>query len=254
NSEGLEAGATVDVALQRDKVELENSLSITGSHDPLIDEASDLLIRQSSRTYVVSSHVGSMGAIMALRAGETALGGIHLLDAESGEYNKAYVRQYFPDGGVTLIRCVIRQQGLMVKKGNPENIHSVRDLIGKKYVNRQKGAGTRILLDYLLEKEGMTPDDIYGYTREEYTHTAVAAAVADGGADAGMGIYSAAKTYDLDFVPLWDEEYDFLVRNSALETPEVQRFLAVLKSDEFAARLTEMGGYTLEAPGEVIPV
>ena len=191
NSEGLEAGATVDVALQRDKVELENSLSITGSHDPLIDEAADLLIRQ---------------------------------------------------------------QGLMVKKGNPENIHSVKDLIGKRYVNRQKGAGTRILLDYLLEKEGMTPDDIYGYTREEYTHTAVAAAVADGGADAGMGIYSAAKTYGLDFVPLWDEEYDFLVRDSALETPEVQRFLAVLKSDEFAARLTEMGGYTLEAPGEVIPV
>ena len=254
NSEGLEAGATVDVALQRDKVELENSLSITGSHDPLIDEAADLLIRQDERTYVVSSHVGSMGAIMALRAGETALGGIHLLDAESGEYNKAYVRQYFPNGGVTLIRCVIRQQGLMVKKGNPENIHSVKDLIGKRYVNRQKGAGTRILLDYLLEKEGMTPDDIYGYTREEYTHTAVAAAVADGGADAGMGIYSAAKTYGLDFVPLWDEEYDFLVRDSALETPEVQRFLAVLKSDEFAARLTEMGGYTLEAPGEVIPV
>ena len=113
NSEGLEAGATVDVALQRDKVELENSLSITGSHDPLIDEAADLLIRQDERTYVVSSHVGSMGAIMALRAGETALGGIHLLDAESGEYNKAYVRQYFPNGGVTLIRCVIRQQGLI---------------------------------------------------------------------------------------------------------------------------------------------
>ena len=212
----------------------------------------DILLRSDDPVNVVSSHVGSMGAIMALRSREAHLGGVHLLDMETGVYNISYIEKYFPKGGVTLVRCVNRQQGIMVAKGNPKNIQTVKDLKGISYVNRQKGAGTRVLLDYLLEKEGMTPDDIYGYTREEYTHTAVAAAIAAGGADAGLGIYSAAHTYDLDFIPLWDEEYDFLVLTEAMKEDKVRNFLDILKSDTLRARLEELGGYNIIAPGEVI--
>ena len=131
----------------------------------------------------------------------------------------------------------------MIAKGNPRNIRGIADLPRVSYVNRQKGAGTRVLLDYLLEKEKIPAESIYGYTKEEYTHTAVAAAVASGTADCGMGIYSAAKTYDLDFLHLWDERYDFLVAESAMDDPRVQKFLAALKSREFRERLEKMGGY-----------
>lgn len=257
NSEGLEAGTPVKLELMRPEKEIETAVCVTGSHDPLIDEISDILIRGDNPVNVVSSHVGSMGAIMALRNGEAHLGGIHLLDMETGEYNRSYVEKYFPEGGVTLVRAVNRVQGIMVKKGNPKNIQGIKDLKkgnGKdvSYVNRQRGAGTRILLDYLMEKENMVPDDIYGYTREEYTHTAVAAAIANGGADAGLGIYSAAKTYGLDFIPLWDEEYDFLVLNSSLEKPEVKEFIDVMKGSEFRERLENLGGYNFVVPGEII--
>ena len=149
-----------------------------------------------------------------------------------------------------LVRGVIRKQGLMIAKGNPKGIKGIADLPEVSYVNRQKGAGTRILLDYLMEKEGITPDQIYGYEKEEYTHTAVAAAVASGTADCGMGIYSAALTYDLDFLPLWDEQYDFLVAEESFDDAKVQEFIEVLRSEEFADRLEKMGGYALQNSGE----
>lgn len=251
NKEGLEAGDNILIKPLKDKSEIENAVCVIGSHDPLIDEISDILLRSDSPAYVTSAHVGSMGGIMALRKREAHLGGIHLLDEQTGEYNKSYVQKYFASGGVTLIRGVKRRQGLMTAKGNPLNIKSVADLTNVSYINRQKGSGTRILLDYLLDKNGISHNDVYGYTREEYTHTAVAAAVSSGSADCGMGIYSAAKTYDLDFIPLWDEEYDFLVLSEALENENVRRFIEALKSEEFKNRLSKMGGYICENSGEV---
>lgn len=254
NSEGIEAGGKVTVSLIKDRRDVDAGLSVIGSHDPLIDEISDLLIRSGSRVHVSSSHVGSMGAIMAIRAGEALLGGIHLLDEASGEYNIPYLKKYFPDGGVVLVKGVVRKQGLMVAKGNPRGIRSVGDLVSDgsiSYVNRQKGSGTRILLDYLIKRDNLDKDSIYGYTREEYTHTAVAAAIAAGSADAGLGIFSAAKTFDLDFIPIWDEEYDILVDAAAFEESRVQEFLGVLLSEEFAKRLEALGGYGCEGAGSV---
>lgn len=252
NSEGIEAGGEIEVQLLKEQRIVDGSLSVIGSHDPLIDEISDLLIRGGSSVRVSSSHVGSMGAIMAVKAGEAPLGGIHLLDEATGEYNIPYLRKYFPDGGVTLVKGVIRKQGLMVAKGNPKAIRDISDIAGDvSYVNRQKGSGTRILLDYLIAREGIDRQSIYGYTREEYTHTAVAAAIAAGSADVGMGIYSAAKTFALDFIPVWDEEYDILVSTSAFESDGVQQFIRVLGSAEFASRLEALGGYGCEGAGTV---
>ncbi|MCZ2145980.1 MAG: molybdopterin biosynthesis protein, partial [Anaerolineales bacterium] len=200
NTEGYEAGELVNVQLTRSPAEIERTLVITGSHDPLLDEVADILKRQDRNSSVASSHVGSMGGITAVKRGEAHLGGVHLLDEASGTYNIPYLRKYFPQGGVFLVECVQRTQGLMVPKGNPLGIREFADIAGKRYVNRQKGSGTRILCDYLARQNKVDPESVWGYDREEYTHTAVAAAIAAGTADAGLGILSAARIYDLDFV------------------------------------------------------
>jgi putative molybdopterin biosynthesis protein len=192
-----------------------------------------------------------MGGIMAVKRGETHLGGIHLLDEASGTYNIPYLRKYFPQGGAVLVECVQRTQGLMVPKGNPLGIHEFSDIAGKRYVNRQKGSGTRILCDFLARQNKLDLDNVWGYEREEYTHTAVAAAIAAGTADAGLGILSAARIYDLDFVPVCEEQYDLLIAESALGLDMVQKLLEVLRGTEFARRLAAMGGYSLNHPGEM---
>lgn len=252
NVEGYEAGEKVKVELLRPMSEIEQTLVITGSHDPLIDEIIDIMRRTWTDSFVASSHVGSMGGIMAVKRGEAHLGGVHLLDEASGEYNRAYIRKYIPEGGVVLMRCVQRTQGLMVAPGNPLGVEGIVDLPRVRYVNRQKGSGTRVLLDYLLKQHGIDPSAIQDYDREELTHTAVAAAVAAGSADAGMGILSAVRVYDLGFIPVCEEEYDLLVSESALSMESVQRLIRILQSGEFAARLEKLGGYKLDRPGEII--
>ncbi|MBE6775807.1 MAG: molybdopterin biosynthesis protein [Ruminococcaceae bacterium] len=245
NSEGYEAGQQVEIKLLKDLSQIENSLIVTGSHDPLIDELSDMLKRKDSSSYITSSHVGSMGAISALKNSQAHLGCIHLLDTETGEYNESYVKKYFPEGGVRLVKGVGRVQGLMVKKGNPLGIKAFADIVKGRYVNRQIGSGTRILCDYLLNKNGIDKAEVDGYRNEEFTHTAVAAIIAAGNADCGLGIYSAAKMYDLDFIEICVEEYDVLISEKAYGTSQVQAFLDVMKSGEFKERLMQMGGYTL---------
>lgn len=252
NVEGYEAGEKVRVELLRPMTDIEQTLVITGSHDPLIDEIIDIMRRTWPDSFVASSHVGSMGGIMAVKRGEAHLGGVHLLDEASGEYNRAYIRKYIPEGGVVLLRCVQRTQGLMVAAGNPLGVEGISDLPRLRYVNRQKGSGTRVLIDYLLKQQGIDPSAIQDYDREEMTHTAVAAAVAAGSADAGMGILSAARIYGLGFIPVCEEEYDLLISESAMSMEPVQRLIRILQSDEFAARLEKMGGYQLDQPGEII--
>ena len=254
NVEGYEAGEMVRVELLRPMKEIEQTLVITGSHDPLIDEVIDIMRRRWPECFVASSHVGSMGGIMAVKRGEAHLGGVHLLDEADGSYNLAYIRKYIPEGGVSLVRGVRRSQGLMVAKGNPLGVLGVKDLTRLRYVNRQKGSGTRVLLDYLLKQSGVKSMDIRGYEREEITHTAVAAAIAASTADAGMGILAAAKIYDLDFIPVCDEEYDFLVSSKSLEHIQFRRFMEVLRGEELLQRLMGMGGYVLDHPGEMIEI
>lgn len=249
--EGLEAGETVTISLLRPRKELERTLVMMGSHDPLLDEAADLLHQTYPHLYMSSTHVGSMGGIMALRRGEAHGAGCHLLDESDGSYNTSYLEQYFPHGGVYQVECVGRTQGLMVAKGNPLDIKGFGDIANLRYVNRQKGSGTRILADYLCRKEGIDPAAVYGYHREELTHTSVAAQIASGTADAGMGILSAARLYDLDFLPVCVEQYDLLIPDDAWDTPVVRALLEVLQSPAFRERLEQLGGYTLDRPGRV---
>lgn len=252
--EGYEAGEEVTLRLLSPMEKLRNTLVVIGSHDPLLDELADMLHLGDPRLYMSSSHVGSMGGIMAIRRGEAHMAGCHLLDTADGTYNRSFIRKYFPKGDVKLISCVGRQQGLMVARGNPLNICSFADISrqGIRYVNRQKGSGTRILTDYLCSREKVEPSDVYGYTREELTHTSVAAQIACGSADVGMGIYSAAKLYDLDFIPICIEEYDLIIPDHAWDSPMVQQLLTILRSDAFREKILSMGGYTAEHPGQVL--
>ena len=232
NSEGFEAGEKTRVRLLRPLAQIERSLVVIGSHDPLIDE---------------------IAQIMHVKQPELSVASTHLLDEATGEYNASYLERHFPQGGVRQVECVYRQQGFMVAPGNPLGIESLADLAqeGMRYVNRQKGSGTRILSDYLCKQENVDPASIYGYDHEEFTHTAVAALVESGAADAGMGIYSAAKIYGLGFVPVCEEQYDLLIPDYAWDTPMVQALLEVLQSEEFRARIEAMGGYRVESPGTV---
>lgn len=252
-SEGLEAGEAVQVRLLRPARELDHTLVAIGSHDPLLDELADLLHQSCPACTMSSTHVGSMGGLMAIRRRETHVAGCHLLNEADGTYNTAFLEKQFPQGGVYQVECVGRTQGLMVAPGNPQGLSGFQDIArpGLRYVNRQKGSGTRILADYLCRKEGVDPAAVYGYDREEFTHTAVAAQIAGGTADAGMGIWSAARIYGLDFLPVCVEQYDLIIPAYAWDTPMVRRLLELLAGPEFRARLERLGGYTLDQPGRV---
>lgn len=253
NKEGYEAGDAVKIELLKSEEEIRNTVAVIGSHDPLIDVISDFIRRKHMDKFVSSAHVGSMGGIMAIKRGEAHIAGIHLLDEATGEYNTSYVRKYLEKENIAIVSCVKRIQGLMVAPGNPKSVNDMKDIAkeGISYVNRQKGSGTRILLDYMLKREGIKPSQIYGYDREEFTHMSVAALIASGSADTGMGIYSAARAYKLDFIPVCEEQYDFIIPERFLSLQVIKYFIDILKSEEFKNELYRLGGYKVDNPGDI---
>ena len=253
DTERYSAGSLVNVELCRTLEEINKQLIIIGSHDPLMNVVSKIFEKNHPDSTLATAHVGSMGGLLAVRKGETHIAGIHLLNEKDGTYNESFVKKQFREGGVRVVECVGRVQGIMVPKGNPKKIMSIKALANTdiRYINRQKGSGTRILFDYLLKKHHIEKNMIQGYEHEEFTHTEVASQIAQGLADAGMGIHSAAKMYDLDFVPIWNEQYDLLISDDAWDSPMVQDFISVIKSEEFLEELCKMGGYTFDCPGEV---
>ena len=251
-SEGFEAGETVDVELYNDIARIENTLVSIGSHDMILDVMNDMMAERFPGMNLSGTHVGSMAGLMALLRGETVIAPTHLLDEETGEYNISYIEKIFPGEKMALIKGVDRIQGIMVKKGNPLGIKGVEDLTRVRYVNRQRGAGTRVLLDYKLKQAGITPDMIDGYDKEAATHMAVAALVASDEIDAGMGIKSAADAMGLDFVEVGTEEYDFAIRQENLELPQVRAFRQILESKEFHEKLEKMGGYGWHQAGRIV--
>lgn len=251
NQEGCEAGQPVRVELTRGIEEIQQTVMVTGSHDLILDVLGDMMPNLYPGMHVSSTHVGSMGGLMALQRGEAHVAPTHMLDEATGTYNIPYLKKLMKEPTV-LVKGVGRVQGIMVKKGNPLNIQSIEDLKKVRFVNRQRGAGTRLLLDYKLKQLGIAPEELNGYDHEVATHMAVAALVNSESADAGLGIRSAAVAMDLDFIPVGDEEYDFAIPVRFLQEPHIQAFLELLRSDAFHARLAELGGYTWEHAGEIV--
>lgn len=251
-SRGVEAGEEVDVELLVDPGRIDNTVVLSGSNDPALDLLSVFLERRFPGTRLSVAAVGSLGGLMAVRRGEAHLAGSHLLDEATGEYNFPYIRRYLGDVDCAVVNFVHRLQGFIVRPGNPLKVTDFADLVRSdiRFVNRQRGAGTRVLLDIELAKRGIAPSEINGYEREEYTHLAVAAAVATGTADVGLGLYSAARAFGLDFVPVAEERYDFVVPESYLADPLVQRVLSVLGDLEFREEVAKLGGYRVDRMGE----
>ncbi len=201
-----------------------------------------------------SANVGSLGGLIALKRGEAHLAGSHLLDPATGDYNWSYIDQYLKGQDVALVTLVRREQGLIVAPGNPKGVGGFDDLTRDDmgYVNRQRGAGTRILLDYELSQRGIDPAQVRGYGREEYTHLAVAAAISSGTADAGLGVRAAARALDLDFVPVGWERYDLVIPRAFYELALLAPLLALLHDEGFRAAVAALPGYDVGPMGEVV--
>jgi len=253
-SEGLQAGAEVEVELLRDPAEIDKTIVAIGSHDLTLDLLSSELSKAHTGLSLSSSNVGSLGGLIALQRGEAHLAGSHLMDEQTGEYNVSYVRRYLADTPVVLVNLVYRDQGLIVPKGNPKGLSGLDDLLrpNVQFVNRQRGAGTRVLLDYRLGQMGVSPAQIQGYRREEYTHLAVAAAVSGGSADTGLGILAAARALDLDFVPLMQERYDLVIPRAVYESGLIDPLLALIRGSAFRQQVEALGGYDGRQMGEVV--
>lgn len=250
--EGIEAGDNVEVFLYHDLLEVTHTVLAVGSHDLAMDIIADLMQRSYPHMHLRSTHVGSLAGLNALARGEAHIAPTHLLDETTGTYNIPAVRVALGSEKCALIKGLGRVQGIMVTPGNPLGIRGVEDLVGVEYINRQRGAGTRVLFDYLLKEAGIAVSNIKGYEREGTTHMAVASAIAAGSADAGMGVYSAAKTLGLDFIEVGTEEYDFAIPQRFLDLPHIQAFRDVLMSEAFHTRLDELGGYGYEHAGEIV--
>ena len=252
--EGEKQGRSVNIELLAPQAEVERTILCTGSHDLTLDLLNDCLRRQEPAFPLASTHVGSLGGIMAIREGMCHLAGSHLLDPADGSYNTSYIRKYLSGKDIRIITLVHREQGFIVPKGNPRRISGIHDLFAGNctFINRQAGSGTRVLLDYELSRHGLDAGGISGYNQDEYTHMAVAVAVLSGKADTGLGIKSAANALGLDFVPLVEERYDLLIPGALFETPMIQAIVQIINSASFKKTVEQMGGYSTRDTGKMV--
>ncbi len=254
-SEGVGAGEKVHIELLKEIDDIQSTIVVTGSHDNIIDVIANQLHTQRPLIKISSAHVGSMGGIMAIKRGEAHIAGTHLLDETTNEYNIPFIKVLLKDRPLQLINLCYREQGFIVQKGNPKNITSFKDIAQNKcsFINRQRGAGTRLLTDKILADNKIAPDTIIGYNHEEYTHMSVAAAVASGSVDTGMGIRAAAVALGLDFIPITKERYDFIIPADFLNDSKIIRILDLLETGKaLHHKIQAMGGYDLKDCGKVM--
>ena len=254
-SEGIAAGQEVRVGLFRSRGDIENTIVCIGSHDNALDVLGNFLKKKYGRFSLSSAHVGSMGGLLALKRGEAHCAGTHLLDEVTQEYNISYIKKMLEGIPVVLVNFVYRTQGFIVPKGNPKGVKGFQDLARKEivFVNRQPGAGTRLLTDMYLKKLNIDPREVNGYIHEEFTHMAVAAAVLSGAADTGLAVLSAAQALDLDFIPVAQERYDLAMLGRFYDSPMMEALLSVIRTDQaFRDQIIALGGYDVTDMGKVM--
>ncbi len=255
-SEGVGRWESVEVLLHDRDVNIDGTILAVGSHDVSLDLLAGRIRLEDPELSLASANVGSMGGILAVKQRQAHIAGTHLLDPETGAFNVPYVLRQLSREEAVLITLGLRSQGLMVRPGNPMGIAGIADLARPDvlFVNRQKGSGTRLLLDYRLKEEGLDPGAVRGYDREMFTHTAVAAAVAGGTADVGLGVLAAATALKLDFIPVASERYDLLVLRSFVGTRGHEALVRVLADPDYRREVEELGGYDLSSSGEEVPL
>ena len=253
-SEGVDAGAEMTVHLYRPARDIARTVVHIGSHDMTLDLLAQFVAERAPGMRLASANVGSLGGLIALKRGEAHFAGSHLLDPDTGDYNWKYIDEYLSGRDVALITLVRREQGLIVARGNPAAVRGIDDLARSDVtmVNRQRGAGTRLLLDFELGKRGINPEKVRGYDREEYTHLAVAAAVSSRAATTGLGVRAAARALELDFIPVGWERYDLVIPQEFYKSELLKSVLDLLHDAAFRAAVDALEGYdTMEMGNRV---
>lgn len=238
--------------VERDERRTEDmDLQFVGSHDLAVTLISELFPKITNGYRLAVRYSGSLGGLIALAEGEGDLAGSHLYDDESESYNIPFVRRLLPGKRVALITLAHRRIGLILAEGNPKKINGIEDLSRPdlRFINRQPGSGTRVWLDVALRKAGIRAEHIQGYSDEKMTHSAVAQAVAEGQADAGIGMEASAVYYALEFIPLTRERYDLVISDRVMQLEPILRFLDWLTSDQARLLISSLGGYDTSETG-----
>jgi putative molybdopterin biosynthesis protein len=231
-----------------------NSLKMAGSHDLLVEQLVKHALICPKPIQIQPTYIGSLEGLMMLYRGQCDIAAIHLLDPNSQEYNLPFINQLFVHEKISLIRFASREQGLIVAKGNPKKINTLTDLkkMDVRFVNRQKGSGTRFLFDSLLAQHEMTPVSISGYEKEEWNHLSAASHISRGAADVTFGIQAAANHLGLDFIPISKEQFDFVFKWTEQNQDALTTFLELLKQASLKKELNDNPGYDLQELGTTI--
>jgi putative molybdopterin biosynthesis protein len=242
------------VRREKEQESLGNRVVIAGSNDLALEVLTKSVHSRCPHLTVSLSNLGSLAGLNALREGTCHIAASHLLDDETGEYNSPVIKKSFADLKVRIVNLAHREQGLLIKKGNPLGIRGLKDLVSKKavFINRQIGSGTRVLLDFKLKESRVDPSEISGYATQAHTHMEIALAILRGSADVGMGIRAVAKVLDLDFIPVANERFDLIIPNEYYFTEPVSALCQSLSSDEFKSTVTHMGGYETHETGKTV--
>ncbi|WP_071393640.1 substrate-binding domain-containing protein [Bacillus tuaregi] len=231
-----------------------HSIRLAGSHDFLVEHLVKYTARQGQGLSLQPTYVGSLEGLMMLYRNHCDVAAIHLLDPSSKEYNIPFIKQLFVHEPLTVMRFAAREQGFIVAQGNPKNIKSFHDLTRKDlvFVNRQKGSGTRYLLDYYLAEERINPQDIKGYENEEWTHLSTASLISGGRADVALGIQSATDNLPLDFIPIMKEQFDLVFRWTEQNQTALKQLIELLTRTSFKDSLQNTAGYDVSEFGTII--
>jgi len=246
----IDSTKTDDIKKKR-STSTRKAIFIAGSHDLALDLLVSLFKERSPAIEIEVAHAGSLGGLIALQEERAHLAGIHLLDEETGEYNNPYIKRILPGRELAIVHLAYRIQGLMFTAENPKKISGLDDLLRKdiNFINRQKGSGTRVLLDLKLRQMGILPDEIKGYDDESDTHLSVALAISNGKADVGLGIEAAASSCGLGFLPLFRERYDLVMLKKDYQSQLFAPFLEIVNSDDFRKVVDHVGGYDTTQTG-----
>lgn len=250
----IAGGTSLDIELIDPSTSFEHNIIVMGTHDLSFDILKNELMWRHPELRLISSNVGSRAGIKALQLGFAHLAGIHMLDEKTGEYNIPYIESHLEDFPAVLVNFFRRDMGLLVKAGNPLGIKSIADLTREdvRFINRHQGSGTRVLIDFMLRREGISAESIQGYDKEAFTHMSLAHAVASDGADTGFGILTAAKALALEMIPLYHERFDLLIPKKHYNSYPIQSLLKVLRSHELRREMNSLGGYDVSDAGSVI--
>ncbi len=251
----IELNAQKSLGQAREKSKrVEGALLASGSNDPILDILHTYMRNSYPEFYIFTANTGSTDGLKALNKGYTDIAWSHLFDPKTGEYNIPFLPNFVPNIKPVVVNLFCRDLGFLVASKNPLGIHGFEDLARKevKFINRQKGAGTRVLLDYYLKKLRISHSEIKGYEKEVYTHLEVGISILSKEADVGIATVAVSKFFGLSFIPITTESFDMILDQSTFFEKGVQAFMEVLNSDGFRKRITKLGNYDFKNSGKIL--